>query len=289
MVNLNNQEEKKEMVHVCILVQTEYDIDPATGNPVNVVSKVIPGGNIEAPVRKVPTRQKKSKITLESIAEQYPVISLAKSYYKMNKKAASVIGVLNGAGEMTTTLVGNRIRLQLTYIIDPSTKVARPVIMRDDEEKLVGAQQVRDALSVGCSGQPNNMISQFGQYFHVTVQGNGDNEIYLLDGYPTLLDLLKGINAEIPEELRGEELVDVNEANDEPKEEAPSEVNGTDSTGEEFIPEDVKNEQEEETVVDESSQQTEERPAYVNPNNSPEISGATTIADELGDIDINDI
>lgn len=285
MVNLNNQEEKKEMVHVCILVQTEYDIDPATGNPVNVVSKVIPGGNIETPARKVSTRQKKSKVTLESIAEQYPVISLAKSYYKMNKKAAHVIGVLNGAGEMTTTLVGNRIRLQLTYIIDPSTKVARPVIMRDDEEKLVGAQQVRDVLSVGCSGQPNNMISQFGQYFHVTVQGSGDNEIYLLDGYPTLLDLLKGINAEIPEELRGEELVDVN---DEPKEEAPLEVNGTNSTGEEFIPEEIKNEQEEETIVDESSQE-EGRPAYVNPNNSPEISGATAIAEELGDIDINDI
>lgn len=281
MVNINNQEEKKEMVHVCILVQTEYDIDPVTGNPVNVVSKVIPGGNVTAPAHKTASRQKKSKVTLESIAEQYPIISLAKSYYKMNKKAAFVIGAINEAGEITNSVIGNRIRLQLTYIVDPNTKVARPVIMRDDEEKLVGAQQVRDALSVGCSGQPNNMISQFGQYFHVTVQGKGDNEIYLLDGYPSLLDLLKAINAEIPEELRGEELVDVNA----PVDESPSTVNGEDSTGEEFIPDEVNGEQQEdETVTNE-----EQRPAYVNPNNSPEISGATTIADELSDIDINDI
>lgn len=285
MINIDNQEEKKEMVHVCILVQTEYDIDPATGNPVNVVSKVVPGGNVVASAHsKAASKSKKPKVTLESIAEQYPVISLAKSYYKMNKKAASVIGVMNEAGEMTNTVLGNRIRLQLTYIVDPTTKVTRPVIMRDDEEKLVGAQQVRDALSVSCSGQPNSMFSQFGQYFHVTAQGEGDNEIYLLDGYSTLLDLLKAIGAEIPEELRGEELVDVNE---EPAKNMAKGVNGADSEGEEFIPDEIKKEQTE-AVIDDDEPSSPERPAYVDPNDI--LAGIPqSVVDELGDIDINDI
>lgn len=275
MINLDNQEEKKEVVHVTVLVQTDYDIDPVTGTPVNVVSKVIPNGSVEvAKSGRSSSKTKKTKITLESIAENYPVITLAKSYYKMNKVAATVIGALNEDGEHTTTLVGNRIRLQLSYIVeDPATKITTPIIVRDDEEKLVGAQQVRDSLSVGCSGQPNYMLSQFGQYFYVTPHGHKSNEVFKLEGYTTLLDLLKAIGAEIPEELRGEEAVDVNEVADENL----AAVNGADSSGEEFIPD--------ESLMQEKAAK---RPSYVNPN-QPEISGATPIVDELGDIDINDI
>lgn len=271
MIDLE-KEEKKDVVHVTVLIQTDYDIDPTTGIPINVVSKVIPNGSVEvAKPGRASSKPKKTKVTLESITENYPVISLFKSYYKMNRVAATTIGALNEAGDLTTTLVGNRMRLQLSYIVDPTTKITSPVIIRDDEEKLVGAQQVRDALSVGCSGQPNYMFSQFGQYFIVKPKGNKDNDVFILEGFPTLLDLLKSIGAEIPEELRGEQLIEANDP--ETVNENPETVNGSDSTGEEFIPD---------------SFDTGARKPYINPN-TPEISGVTNIADELDDIDINNI
>lgn len=267
MIELEN--EKSTPVHVCVVVQTEYDIDPATGSPINVVSKVIPQGNVKV--------AKKSKVTLESIAEQYPVVTLVKSYYKMNKVAAAAMGVLNENGEMTTTLVGNRIRMQLTYRVDPVTKITYPIIMRDDEEKLVGAQQVRDSLSVSCSGLANQMISQYGKFFHVKSEGNEKFDLYVLYGYNTLEDLLDAVGAEIPSELRTQKLVEVND------DEGALNENGDNGAGEEFIPEEVVNK----PTTNPSEFKYDKSP-------SPEISGGFTGVDIIGDdelegIDINEI
>lgn len=244
MIDLKMEKEEVKMAHVCVTVRTEYDIDPVTGEPVNVVSRVV-GERISGSAQKEPSKAKKPKVTLESIAENYPVVTLFKSYYKMNKAAAKEIGVMNDNGELCSTIVGNRIRLQLTYTVNPSTKVTSPVIMRDDEEKLVGAQQVRDALSVSYSGQPNAMLAQFGKFFKVIKRGDGTNEIFMLEGYGTLLELLKSVGADIPAEL-DDELVDVN--NDNPN-----------ASGDEFIPEEFRSKQDPVTIGDE-----------------PEISGVGT-------------
>lgn len=228
MIDFEMEKEEVKMAHVCVTVRTEYDIDPATGEPVNVVSRVV-SERTSGSAQKESSKSRKPKVTLESIAENYPVVTLFKSYYKMNKTAAKEIGVMNDNGDLCSTIVGNRIRLQLTYTVNPSTKVTIPVIMRDDEEKLVGAQQVRDALSVSYSGQPNAMLAQFGKFFKVIKKGEGANEVFMLEGYGTLLELLKSAGADIPSEL-DDELVDAN--SDSP-----------DASGDEYIPEEFKNKQ----------------------------------------------
>lgn len=253
-----NIEEKNGPLHVTVIVQTDYDIDPATNQPINVVSRVLSKGNVIVKNVVPKSTPKKPKVTLESIAENYPVVTLFKSYYKMNKCAATLIGVLDENGEMAMTLIGNRIRLQMNYKRDKETKITNPVIIRDDEEKLVGAQQVRDALSVSCSGMPNQMLQQYGNYFIAEKQGEGASEIFILTGYQTLLELLEAVGAEIPEELRGEpkneptkvaeEKVDDTEelkptgeiqGTDTPPinlDDAGEDTNGEDSKGDEFTP-----------------------------------------------------
>ena len=234
-------ERKDRLVHVCVTIRTEYDIDK-DGNVINVKNTVLSGAEIPKPGRK----SKQPKVTLN--------------------------------GEFVNTVIGNRIRVQINYKVDQVTKVTSPIIVIDDEEKLVNSQMVRDALSVSCSGQSNAMLAQFGQFFVLSADSSKD--IFVMNGYPDLESALKSLNAEIPEELHTGDLVEVDDAaptdaNETNSDKDPKEVlplntelnNNGEEKGDEFIPEETK------------------APNKPMSGNVPEISGASS----LDDITIDDI
>lgn len=222
-------------------------------------------------------KPKKERLTIEQIAAGYPVLTLAKSFYRLNKTAAELIGVVDSEGKLTTSKLGNRIRLQVTYNVNENF-VTTPILKRDDEENLTNSTQVQDRLAVSFGGQMNEMLSKFGTYFFVSKEVTGKGiEYFVLIGYKHLEDLLESVGEEIPEDadtrkkrvkdstgkdnaapvkdaaLAGTEakpedvpVQDVNidiDANEDPGKpeygpgETPRNVNGANSSGDEFIPE----------------------------------------------------
>lgn len=229
-------------------------------------------------------KPKKERLTIEQIAAGYPVLTLAKSFYRLNKTAAELIGVIDGEGKLTTSKLGNRIRLQVTYDVNENF-VVTPILKRDDEENLTNSTQVQDRLTVSFGGQMNEMLAKFGKYFFVNkeVTGNG-NKYFTLVGYKCLEDLLESVGEEIPEDAdtrkkhvkenaekdndvpvqdavpaepedavpEGTEIIskdatmqdeDIDIDTEDPGKpkygpgETPKNVNGANSTGDEFIPE----------------------------------------------------
>lgn len=223
-------------------------------------------------------KPKKERLTIEQIAAGYPVLTLAKSFYRLNKTAAELIGVIDGEGKLTTSKLGNRIRLQVTYDVNENF-VVTPILKRDDEENLTNSTQVQDRLTVSFGGQMNEMLSKFGKYFLVSkeVTGNG-TDYFTLIGYKCLEDLLESVGEEIPEDadtrkkhvkdnapvqdavpaepedavpaetkaapkdatVQNEDIDIDTEDPGKPKYgpgETPKNVNGANSTGDEFIPE----------------------------------------------------
>lgn len=229
-------------------------------------------------------KPKKERLTIEQIAAGYPVLTLAKSFYRLNKTAAELIGVIDGEGKLTTSKLGNRIRLQVTYDVNENF-VVTPILKRDDEENLTNSTQVQDRLTVSFGGQMNEMLAKFGKYFFVSKEVTGSGSKYFtLVGYKCLEDLLESVGEEIPEDAdtRKKHVKDNAEKdNDAPVQDAvpaepedavpagtetiskdapvqnedididtedpgkpkygpgetPKNVNGTNSTGDEFIPE----------------------------------------------------
>lgn len=230
-------------------------------------------------------KPKKERLTIEQIAAGYPVLTLAKSFYRLNKTAAELIGVIDGEGKLTTSKLGNRIRLQVTYDVNENF-VVTPILKRDDEENLTNSTQVQDRLTVSFGGQMNEMLSKFGKYFFVSKEVTGAGAKYFtLIGYKYLEDLLESVGEEVPEDADTrkkhvkdnvgkdagapaqdaipvetedaipaetkaaskdatvqDEDIDINteENPGKPKYrpgETPENVNGADSTGDEFIPE----------------------------------------------------
>lgn len=266
-------ERKDRLVHVCVTIRTEYDIDK-DGNVINVKNTVLSGAEIPKPGRK----SKQPKVTLASIAENYPIVTLYKGYIKFNKNAAKLAGIINENGEFVNTVIGNRIRVQINYKVDQVTKVTSPIIVIDDEEKLVNSQMVRDALSVSCSGQSNAMLAQFGQFFVLSADSSKD--IFVMNGYPDLESALKSLNAEIPEELHTGDLVEVDDA-------APTDVNETnfDKNPEEILPSNIELNDNGEEKGDEFIPEETKAPKKPMSGNVPEISGANS----LDNITIDDI
>lgn len=230
-------------------------------------------------------KPKKERLTIEQIAAGYPVLTLAKSFYRLNKTAAELVGVIDGEGKLTTSKLGNRIRLQVTYDVNENF-VVTPILKRDDEENLTNSTQVQDRLTVSFGGQMNEMLSKFGKYFFVSKEVTGSGSKYFtLIGYKYLEDLLESVGEKIPEDADTrkkhvkdnvrkdddapaqdavpvetedavpaetkavpedatvqDENIDINTEGDpgEPKYgpgETPKNVNGMNSTGDEFIPE----------------------------------------------------
>lgn len=229
-------------------------------------------------------KPKKERLTIEQIAAGYPVLTLAKSFYRLNKAAAELIGVVDGEGKLTTSKLGNRIRLQVTYDVNENF-VTTPILKRDDEENLTNSTQVQDRLTVSFGGQMNEMLSKFGKYFFVSKEVTGAGAKYFtLIGYKYLEDLLESVGEEVPEDIDTrkkhmkdnaakdagapaqdaapaeteampkdapvqdkdatvqDEDIDINTEEDPGKPkyrpgETPENVNGADSTGDEFIPE----------------------------------------------------
>lgn len=222
-------------------------------------------------------KPKKERLTIEQIAAGYPVLTLAKSFYRLNKTAAELIGVVDGEGKLTTSKLGNRIRLQVTYDVNENF-VTTPILKRDDEENLTNSTQVQDRLTVSFGGQMNEMLSKFGKYFLVSKEMTGSGSKYFtLIGYKYLEDLLESVGEEIPEDIDTrkkhvkdnaakddgasaqdaaqaeteampkdvtvqDEDIDINTDEDPGKPkygpgETPKNVNGANSAGDEFIPE----------------------------------------------------
>ena len=221
-------------------------------------------------------KPKKERLTIEQIAAGYPVLTLAKSFYRLNKTAAELIGVIDGEGKLTTSKLGNRIRLQVTYDVNENF-VVTPILKRDDEENLTNSTQVQDRLTVSFGGQMNEMLSKFGKYFLVSKEVTGSGSKYFtLIGHKCLEDLLESVGEEIPEDAdTRKKLVkdSIGKDNDAPVQDAapaeaeaapkdatvqdedididtedpgkpeygpgetPKNVNGANSTGNEFIPE----------------------------------------------------
>ena len=145
-------------------------------------------------------KPKKERLTIEQIAAGYPVLTLAKSFYRLNKTAAELIGVIDGEGKLTTSKLGNRIRLQVTYDVNENF-VVTPILKRDDEENLTNSTQVQDRLTVSFGGQMNEMLAKFGKYFFVNKEVTGSGSKYFtLIGYKCLEDLLESVGEEIPED-----------------------------------------------------------------------------------------
>lgn len=146
-------------------------------------------------------KPKKERLTIEQIAAGYPVLTLAKSFYRLNKTAAELIGVVDSEGKLTTSKLGNRIRLQVTYDVNENF-VVTPILKRDDEENLTNSTQVQDRLTVSFGGQMNEMLSKFGKYFLVSKEMTGSGSKYFtLIGYKYLEDLLESVGEEIPEDI----------------------------------------------------------------------------------------
>lgn len=222
-------------------------------------------------------KPKKERLTIEQIAAGYPVLTLAKSFYRLNKTAAELIGVVDSEGKLTTSKLGNRIRLQVTYDVNENF-VTTPILKRDDEENLTNSTQVQDRLTVSFGGQMNEMLSKFGKYFLVSKEMTGSGSKYFtLIGYKYLEDLLESVGEEIPEDIDTrkkhvkdnaakddgasaqdaaqaeteampkdvtvqDEDIDINTDEDPGKPkygpgETPKNVNGANSAGDEFIPE----------------------------------------------------
>ena len=221
-------------------------------------------------------KPKKERLTIEQIAAGYPVLTLAKSFYRLNKTAAELIGVIDGEGKLTTSKLGNRIRLQVTYDVNENF-VVTPILKRDDEENLTNSTQVQDRLTVSFGGQMNEMLAKFGKYFFVSQEVTGSGSKYFtLIGHKYLEDLLESVGEEIPEDAdtRKKHVKDSAEKDNNvptqdavpagtettPKDaavqdedididtedpgkpaygpgETPKNVNGANSTGDEFIPE----------------------------------------------------
>ena len=223
-------------------------------------------------------KPKKERLTIEQIAAGYPVLTLAKSFYRLNKTAAELIGVIDGEGKLTTSKLGNRIRLQVTYDVNENF-VVTPILKRDDEENLTNSTQVQDRLTVSFGGQMNEMLAKFGKYFFVSKEVTGSGTDYFtLIGYKCLEDLLESVGEEIPEDadtrkkhvkdnapvqdavpaepedavpaetkaapkdatVQNEDIDIDTEDPGKPKYgpgETPKNVNGANSTGDEFIPE----------------------------------------------------
>lgn len=221
-------------------------------------------------------KPKKERLTIEQIAAGYPVLTLAKSFYRLNKTAAELIKVIDGEGKLTTSKLGNRIRLQVTYDVNENF-VVTPILKRDDEENLTNSTQVQDRLTVSFGGQMNEMLAKFGKYFFVSKEVTGTGiEYFTLIGYKCLEDLLESVGEEIPEDAdtRKKHVKDNAGKDDDapaqdavpaetkavPKDaavqdedididtedpgkpeygpgETPKNVNGANSTGDEFIPE----------------------------------------------------
>ena len=221
-------------------------------------------------------KPKKERLTIEQIAAGYPVLTLAKSFYRLNKTAAELIGVIDGEGKLTTSKLGNRIRLQVTYDVNENF-VVTPILKRDDEENLTNSTQVQDRLTVSFGGQMNEMLAKFGKYFFVSQEVTGSGSKYFtLIGHKYLEDLLESVGEEIPEDadtrkkyvkdsaekdnnvptqdavpagtettpkdatVQDEDIDIDTEDPGKPKYgpgETPKNVNGANSTGDEFIPE----------------------------------------------------
>lgn len=222
-------------------------------------------------------KPKKERLTIEQIAAGYPVLTLAKSFYRLNKTAAELVGVIDREGKLTTSKLGNRIRLQVTYDVNENF-VVTPILKRDDEENLTNSTQVQDRLTVSFGGQMNEMLSKFGKYFFVSKEVTSAGiEYFTLIGHKYLEDLLESVGEEIPEDADTrkkhvkdgarkdddapvqdaapaepeaalkdatvqDEDIDIDTEEDPGKPayglgETPKNVNGANSTGDEFIPE----------------------------------------------------
>lgn len=226
-------------------------------------------------------KPKKERLTIEQIAAGYPVLTLAKSFYRLNKTAAELIGVIDGEGKLTTSKLGNRIRLQVTYDVNENF-VVTPILKRDDEENLTNSTQVQDRLTVSFGGQMNEMLAKFGKYFFVNkeVTGNG-NKYFTLVGYKCLEDLLESVGEEIPEDAdtRKKHVKDGARKDDDApvQDAAPAEAEDAVPAGTETTPKDA-------TVQDEDIDiDTEDpgKPKY-GPGETPKnVNGVNSTGDEF--------
>ena len=227
-------------------------------------------------------KPKKERLTIEQIAAGYPVLTLAKSFYRLNKTAAELIGVIDGEGKLTTSKLGNRIRLQVTYDVNENF-VVTPILKRDDEENLTNSTQVQDRLTVSFGGQMNEMLSKFGKYFFVSkeVTGNG-NKYFTLIGYKTLEDLLESAGEEIPEDAdtRKKHVKDNVGKDSEAtvQDAAPVETEDAVPAGTETI---SKNATAQDKDIDINMDEDPGKPAY-GPGETPKnVNGANSMGDEF--------
>lgn len=227
-------------------------------------------------------KPKKERLTIEQIAADYPVLTLAKSFYRLNKTAAELIGVIDGEGKLTTSKLGNRIRLQVTYDVNENF-VVTPILKRDDEENLTNSTQVQDRLTVSFGGQMNEMLSKFGRYFFVNkeVTGNG-TDYFTLIGHKCLEDLLESVGEEIPEDAdtRKKHVKDNVEKNND-----ASVQNAVPAEPEDAIPAETKTAPKDAAVQDEdidiNVDEDPGKPAY-GPGETPKnVNGVNSTGDEF--------
>lgn len=212
MVELPKEEQK--LIHVVQLLKLEFDYNPVTGESENQKMSVI---KERKPVAK---KEKPAKpLTPEQILEDYPCVFLTKTALRLNKKAAEYMDLMSESGEIKNSVIGNRIRIQVSYAVDKATKFTSPVLNIDDKENLVNSQQLRDNLSISCSGQSNNLISQYGSVFLVE---KGSDSQFKLKGFDNAQSAVNAICPDMQAHTNKENEF-VNENLNEPQEDYDTE------------------------------------------------------------------
>lgn len=201
MIDLEKNDGVKP-VHVSMLLQIEYDFNPQTREITNFTQKEVTSGKKNAVKSTKPVKEK--VLTDEDIAEGYPIATLTKSALKLNACAARTMGVLLEDGSIQTTVIGNRIRVQITFMMDQENGKLLPILNVDGEEKLINSQQLRDNLSISCSGMNNGILAQYGSIFEI--QKINDDQFRMIphSDLHTLLESLGAFNKDntaAPEDL----------------------------------------------------------------------------------------
>lgn len=203
------EEKTSELVHVKQFLSVEYDFNPVTGETFNIQSKVTKTFFGSDEVRKE-SKEKSVKealrLTIEDVAERskLPIITLSPKYYKLNKTAASEMGITDDNGKVFKNELDKNISLCIRFKKDKDTKEMYPLLYRVDNttEQLSNGSpsMVRDSLSVSCSGGSMELLEGFGKYFKVIVS-KVNPKFSKLVGYDSLKDLLIDNEVKIPDYL----------------------------------------------------------------------------------------
>lgn len=198
--------EETNLVHVSVIIKTEYDLNKETNEILNVKNTVLKSDEIEFENKRKRSANstkepQKAKTTIEDLSEQtnLAIAYIKQSSIKFTKLAAKVLGAVNENGEVLTTPNGKNVRVRTRYIKDSETKVMYPVMDIVDNDNPDKLPTISNSLVVSCNGRDNEILSAYGYFYVVVKAACGDMAV--LKFYNSMEELAESNGITLPEDF----------------------------------------------------------------------------------------